>query len=319
MDLKNSDKKILLSIVIPVYKAELIVDELVKRLTTELTKITDDYEIILVEDRSPDNSWGKIIENCRRDNHLVGLRLSKNFGQHPATTAGLSYSKGEWVVIMDCDLQNRPEEIKNLFNEALKGNDIVLARRATRKDTFIKRTSSKVFNSVFSYLSDVKQDSAVAEFGIYHHKVIKVLLMFQEPLKAIPQMVQWVGFKKTTIDVVNDERFEGSSSYSWKKLIRLALDISISYSDKPLRLVINLGVFISMSSVIYTLYSFIMYFEDDKMVSGYTSLIISIWFLFGLLIFILGVIGLYIGKIFDGIKKRPIYIIDKEINVGDPS
>lgn len=147
-----------LSIVSPIYKGEKMLDELVRRITMSVTSITDEYEIILVNDQSPDDSWNVIKRICKEDKHVKGVNLSRNFGQHYAITAGLSKSSGEWVVVMDCDLQDRPEEIPNLYHKAMVGYDSVFAQRVERQDTFTKRLSSTIFYKVFSFLTDTKQD-----------------------------------------------------------------------------------------------------------------------------------------------------------------
>jgi dolichol-phosphate mannosyltransferase len=143
-----------------------------------------------------DNSWAKICEESAKDPRVVGIKLSKNFGQHHAITAGLDYAKGEWIVVMDCDLQDQPEEIVSLYNKAKEGYDIVLAQRVQRQDTLRKRMGSKLFYSLFSYLSGIKQDGSVANFGIYHAKVIRAITQLREPMRAFAPMVHWVGFKK---------------------------------------------------------------------------------------------------------------------------
>lgn len=161
-----------LSIISPIYKGEKMLDELVSRIMATVCTITEDYEIILVNDQSPDGSWPVIERICKTNNRVKGINLSRNFGQHYAITAGLSQAKGEWVVVMDCDLQDTPEEIKNLYTKAQEGYDSVFAQRVERKDKFLKRLSSIVFYKVFSFLTDSKQDETVANFGIYHRKVV---------------------------------------------------------------------------------------------------------------------------------------------------
>ncbi|NDC31430.1 MAG: glycosyltransferase [Bacteroidetes bacterium] len=300
-----------ISVVSPVYRAENIVAELVNRLVVELSKITNDFEIILVEDCGPDNSWLKILEETKKDARVKGIKLSRNFGQHHAITAGLDVSSGDWIIVMDCDLQDRPEEITHLYNEAQKGFDIVFARRAERQDRFIKTFTSKMFYKVFSYLSGIEQDGTIANFGIYSRKVINSINSMRESMRAFSPMARWVGFKKTAIDVTHAERFEGNTSYSWNKLINLALDIAIAYSDKPLKLAIKLGFSISLFSLLYAIYNVFAYMTGIITVNGYASIIVSIWFLSGLIIFILGIVGLYIGKTFEGMKQRPLYLIDE--------
>ena len=215
---------------------------------------------------------------------------------------------------MDCDLQDQPEEIVSLYNKAKEGYDIVLAQRVQRQDTLRKRMGSKLFYSLFSYLSGIKQDGSVANFGIYHAKVIRAITQLREPMRAFAPMVHWVGFKKTYIEVEHAKRFEGKSSYSWNKLLNLALDIAVAYSDKPLKITIKLGVIISSLAVLFTIYNLIAYKLGIIRLTGYASLIISIWFLCGLIIFTLGIFGLYISKIFEGTKNRPLYIVDKIAN-----
>lgn len=301
-----------LSIVSPVYRAERIVDELVRRIKIAADQLTTDYEIILVEDCGPDNSWAQIEKNAATDKRIKGIKLSRNFGQHHAITAGLDACSGEWVVVMDCDLQDRPEEIIPLYQKAMEGYDIVFARRVNRQDSFMKKQTSNLFYKVFSYLSGIPQDGTIANFGIYSKKVITSINSMREPMRAFSPMARWVGFNKVALDVNHDERFEGSSSYNWAKLINLALDIALAYSDKPLRVVVKTGFVISSLAILYAVLNLYLYFTGVIHVTGYASLIISIWFFSGLIIFILGIVGLYIGKTFDGIKNRPLYLVDKK-------
>lgn len=299
----------------PVYRAEKIVDELVHRLLEQLNRITPNFEIILVEDGSPDLSWEKIKSNAQQDRRIRGIKLSRNFGQHYAITAGIDQCCGQWVVVMDCDLQDNPDEIINLYHKALNEQlDIVLARRHKRQDGFFKKTGSKLFYAVFSYLTGVKQDGSVANFGIYHKKVIDVIKQMREPMRAFPAMVNWVGFRKGKLLVQHQARFEGESTYNWNKLINLAIDITLAYSDKPLKLTVKTGFVISAGALLYAIIMLVAYWMGKITVSGYASLIISIWLLSGMIIFILGIVGLYLGKIFESVKDRPIYIVDEKIN-----
>lgn len=301
-----------LSIVSPVYKAEKIVDELIRRIHESVSGITADYEIILVEDGGYDQSWERIESNSEVDKRVIGIKLSRNFGQHSAITAGLDHCKGAWIVVMDCDLQDRPEEIPRLYAAALKGFDIVYAKRAQRNDSILKRLWSAVFYKLFGWLSGVPQDGTIANFGIYSAKAIQAVNQLREPLRSFATMIKWVGFKSTSISVEHGERYEGNSSYNLKKLFNLALDISLAFSDKPLRMTVKLGAIISFSAFIFGLAMLYKYFTGQITQPGYTSLIVSLWFLSGLIIFILGVIGLYLSKVFDGIKNRPLYIIEKK-------
>jgi dolichol-phosphate mannosyltransferase len=305
----------LLSVVIPVYKAEDIVEELITRVKNALGFTAGSYQVILVDDGSDDNSW-LVIENiCRSNPEIKGIKLSRNFGQHHAITAGLDHCSGDWVVVMDCDLQDRPEEIYPLYQKAQEGFDIVFAQRNNRTDSFGKKLLSKLFYKLYSYLTGIKYDGTVANFGIYSKQVIDATKEMKEPMRAFSPMVRWVGFKKTSIKVEHGQRFSGKTTYSVTKLVNLALDIVLSYSDKPLKLIVRLGFFIAAMAFAFAVYIFYRYCTGQITVSGYTSIIVSIWFLGGLIIMILGVLGLYVAKIFAGVKNRPLYIVDKMINI----
>jgi len=305
----------LLSIVSPVYKAEAIIHLLVEQTVQAIEKITSDYEIILVEDGSPDNSWEEIAKECEANKKIKGIKLSRNFGQHYAITAGIEHAVGEWVVVMDCDLQDRPEEITRMYEKTKEGYDIVLARRIERKDHFSKRFSSRAFYFVLSYLTGTSQDPRIANFGIYNRAVIASINKLKEPIRYFPTMVKWVGFKKTLIDVEHGERAAGSTSYNWNKLFRLAMDIILANSDKPIKLIFKAGFAIALLSFLFGIYIIYNYLIHRITVPGYTSLLVSIWFIGGMVMFVLGLIGLYVGKTFEGVKNRPIYLAEKMINI----
>ena len=246
---------------------------------------------------------------------MKGVNLSRNFGQHYAITAGLHYAKGEWVVVMDCDLQDRPEEIPTLYQKAMEGYDSVFAQRVQREDAWLKRLSSKAFYAVFGYLTDTKQDSSVANFGIYHRGVIQSILQMGDRFRYFPTMVQWVGFKKAYLPVEHCERMEGKSTYNWSRLMRLALDTIIAFSDKPMRLMVKFGALVTFVAIIIGLIFFVKYLLGDIEVAGFTTLIISLWVIAGIIISLLGVLGLYVGKMFDTVKQRPTFIVDKALNI----
>jgi len=302
------------SIVSPVYRAELLVDLLVETIIREVSLITSDFEIILVDDGSPDKSWEKMEQIAFADKRVKALRLSRNFGQHYAITAGLDAAKGEWVIVMDCDLQDKPSEIKKLFEKTKEGYDIVLAKRIQRQDKFLKRFFSKSFYYILSYLTGVKQDASIANFGIYHNKAVDAMKLLREPIRYFPSMVNWVGFKKTTVPIDHGAREVGSSNYNFKRLVKLAMDIMLASSDKPLKITVKLGFYISALSFIYAVYTVIRALKGEIEVLGYASLIVSVWLLSGIIIMLLGVVGLYVGKSFEGIKNRPIYVISEKIN-----
>ena len=304
-----------ISVVIPVYQAQDIIPELLRRLELSLLNVTSAYELLLIEDGSTDNSWQVIADAAAENKKIKAIKLSRNFGQHYAITAGIDVCCGDWVIVMDCDLQDRPEEIPALYNKAMEGFDIVYAQRVNRKDSLWKKIFSKLFYKIYSKLAGIEYDGHVANFGIYRKKVITVLKNMREPMRAFSPMVRWVGFNKAFIQVEHGRRFSGRSTYSLNKVFNLAGDIILAYSDKPLKIIIRIGFIISFISFLIAVYYLIIYFEGRILVPGYVSIILSIWFLGGLIILNLGVIGLYISKIFAGIKNRPLYIIDKSINI----
>lgn len=308
------DNNIHISIVSPEYKGEKMVAELVRRIVESVSTITEDYEIILVNDASPDNSWEEIVKQCQLNPKVKGINLSRNFGQHYAITAGLSYAKGDWVVVMDCDLQDRPEEIPNLYHKAQEGWDIVYAKRTQRKDKFFKRFSSSLFHMIFDWLSGLQTDKSVANYGIYHHKVIAEYNKVPEKARSLGSVISYLGFKTTAIDVQHSERGEGKTSYSLSKLLKLSFDIIVSNSNKPLRIAVTIGFLMSAVSFLLALYNLVAKWVGIIQVQGYTTTVFSIWFVGGLLLFVIGIIGLYIGKIFDQVKGRPLYVITEFIN-----
>jgi dolichol-phosphate mannosyltransferase len=304
----------MISIVSPVYQAEALVPVLVDAIVRAVQDLDASYEIVLVDDRSRDNSWQAIKEECKKNSCVKGLRLSRNFGQHCAITAGLNYAKGNWIVVMDCDLQDRPDQIPALYRKALQGYDLVYARRYLRQDGRFKKLYSRIFYTVFSYLTGTRQDATIANFGIYHRKVIEAVLAMNDQLRYFPAMVQWVGFDAAAIDVQHAARRQGESSYSLKRMFRLAINAMISFSDKPLRLVAQAGLMLSIVSLFVGLICLLGYAFGVIKVAGYTSLMISIWLTAGLNIFVLGLVGIYVGKAFEKIKDRPVYILDEVLD-----
>jgi dolichol-phosphate mannosyltransferase len=300
-----------LSIVSPIYKAENFIDKLVFEIQKAMNILDVDYEIILVDDRSKDNSWQKMKELSVKNANVKSVRLSRNFGQHPAIMAGLSQAKGEWIIVMDCDLQDQPKEIVKLYNKAQEGFEVVQARRKNREDNFLKKLSSKVFSKVYGYFTDTKYDNEIANFGIYNKKVINSILEISDYIKFFPLFVEFVGYKTTSIVVEHAPRDSGTTSYSFSKLVSLAFNTIISFSNKPLKLFVKFGMIISFLSFCVGLYYIYQAIHYEIEVLGFTSIIVSIWFLSGVIITTIGVAGIYIGKIFDQTKNRPVYIIDE--------
>jgi dolichol-phosphate mannosyltransferase len=304
-----------LSVVSPVYRGEKMLSELVERIHKAISPLTDNYEIVLVNDCSPDNSWECISEICKVDKKVKGINLSRNFGQPYAITAGLTYAKGNYIAVIDCDLQNKPEDLPAMYQKALEGYDVVSARRVVREDTFMKRMSSAIFHRVYDFLSGFETDKAVAEFGIYSRKIVDVYCSIPEYSRSFVELIHTLGFKKTTVDVLHDHRLEGKSSYNLYRLLKLSYDSIISNSNRPLHLAVALGLMMSILSFLMAIYNIFAKFWGLNEVAGYTSTIFSIWFVGGLLLLMMGVLGLYIGKIFDQVKGRPVFIVSDTLNI----
>ncbi|WP_173915384.1 glycosyltransferase family 2 protein [Halobacillus sp. Marseille-Q1614] len=306
--------KPVISVVVPIYGCRSCLRELCNRVRATIADIPADYEILLVNDSSPDHAWKTITELAGEDPLIRGIDLARNFGQHYAITAGLDHTTGDWVVVMDCDLQDRPEEIAALFQKAQEGYEVVFAKRVVRRDSWLKRMSSKAFYRVYDYFTGHVSDHTVANFSIAHKKVIKGFRQMREQSRLYPLFLQWMGYKTASIVVEHKERGEGKSSYNLKKLITLATDTIIAQSNKPLRLSIQIGFFISLGSFLYGMYLFLRYFFMDEHVQGWTSVMVSMYFIAGLMFFNFGIIGLYIGKVFNEAKGRPLYLIREQIN-----
>ena len=305
----------LLSIISPIYKGEKMLEELVTRIKSSVETFTKDYEIILVNDCSPDNSWEKITDICGQDKKVKGVNLSRNFGQHYAITAGLAKSSGEWVVVMDCDLQDRPEEIPNLYKKAQEGYDTVFAELIEREDRFMKKFTSRAFSYVFAYFTDSPVDKKTNNFGIYNRKVIDAVLSMGDYIKCFPIEVRWVGFRIGYHPVIKDARAEGTSGYTWSKLFSFAFNNIIAFSNKPLKLALRLGFYIVIISVLIAAYYLVRYLVGGIGVSGFTTLIISLWLIAGITISLIGMVGIYLGRVFDKVKDRPVYIEKETVNI----
>lgn len=305
-----------LSIVCPCYGAPTLLKELARQISAVASEITPDYEIILVEDASPDNSREIIREICAADKHVKGIFLSRNFGQQPAINAGLDASTGEWVTVLDCDLQNPPSHIKKLYEKAQEGYDLVFASRQDRPDNFFMTEGSKLFNRMMSFLTGVKQDPSIAEFAIYNRKVIDAMKQMGDYVRYYPLMDKWVGFKRSSVIVPHDERTDGKeSSYSMKKRIELAVTTSIAFSTKALHMIVYCGLTISVIAFIAAIVLALDTLINGIDVSGWFTLFVSMWFLAGIIIMVMGIVAIYIGNIFMEVKGRPTYIIGERLNM----
>jgi polyisoprenyl-phosphate glycosyltransferase len=310
-----SDSKIKISIVVPVYGCKDCLHELVHRLDNALLRISENYEIIMVNDASPDGSWEMIKALAIKDKRIKGINFSRNFGQHYAITAGLDHAHGQWVVVMDCDLQDQPEEIPKLYAAAMEGYDIVWGQRKDRQDNFFKKLSSRLFYWVFDYFTDQKSDPSSANFGIYSERVIKSYLSMREQDRIFPLFVRWLGYRSTKININHGKRIPGASAYTFSIAFSLAIDSIVSQSNKPLKLAIKFGLSISFFSMVYVMFLIGRYFISGVPVQGWTSIMVSLYFLSGLLLANMGILGMYLGKVFNETKQRPLYVIKETVGL----
>lgn len=303
-----------ISVVIPVYGCKAALPELHRRLVATLEQITSEFEIILVDDCCPQNSWEEIVKICHKDLRVKGIHFSRNFGQIKAITAGLDKSKGNWVVVMDCDLQDRPESILDLYQKAQEGYDVVFARRMERVDSSITKFLSGCFYKVYDYFTEGTFDSSICNFSISRRNVIDNYCKMREHNRAFTMFIRWLGFKETAIDLQADARFEGKSSYNLKRKLKMAMEIITSQSNKPLLFSIHLGFIISLISFVYIIYLVIRALFIKDILLGWTTIVASIYLVGGVLLAAIGILGIYIGNIFDEAKNRPLYVIAESLN-----
>lgn len=304
----------MISIVSPVYKAEKIISILVDSILEQLNLINENYEIILVDDNSPDDSWTKITEICLNNDKVKGIKLSKNFGQHIAISAGLRNCNGDFIVIMDCDMQDSPVYINEMLLKCKSGFDIVYTYKEKRKHNFIKNATAFLFNKLFNYLSDnQKSNYNVGSFSMITKQVAVEFNKYNDSRRHYLMLLRQVGFKSTYINVKHNKRHSGKSSYNIQKLLNHAIDGITFNSTKLLKLSIVLGLFISVFSLIWgswVLYNFVFY----SVSSGYTSIMLLLSISTGLILSSIGITGFYIANIFEQVKNHPLYIIDKKLN-----
>lgn len=302
-----------ISVVIPMYGCRAAVEELHKRLTNTVSQITDDYEIIMVNDSCPQNSWEVIEKLCEADVHVKGIELARNFGQMRAILAGLDYSTGDWVVVMDCDLQDRPEEIIRLYDKAQEGYDVVFARRAKRKDSAMKVFVANLFYKVYEWATDGNYDGAICNFSIVKRNVVDCYCGMREQHRSYCMYLKWLGFRHAVVDVEHNERFEGKSSYNFKKRMNMAFDILTSQSDKILKATVTLGLFMALLAFIVIIGLVINYFVGNVS-TGWTSIIAVLFLIGGIIITVIGIVGIYVGNIFMQVKNRPLYVVRQILN-----
>jgi len=308
-----SDKKI--SIIVPVYNSSEFLHNLLEAIDDEKVKNNWDLELLLIDDGSKDTSYEKIIELSARYTYIKGFRLARNFGHQIAVKTGLSYCSGDYIAVIDDDLQDPPSLLPHFFSHLDQGNDVAYGVRKKRKESFIKKLSYSTFYRLLKKLSNTKIQMDSGDFCVMKKIVVDNMLKLQEKNPFLRGIRAWVGFKQVGVEYDRHARFQGESGYTLKKLFKIALDGIFSFSNVPIRLITILG---SIGLVFALIYSSITLYQNlihDIEVKGFTSLVILISFFSSLILICLGIIGEYIVRIYDEVRNRPFTVIAETINV----
>jgi glycosyltransferase involved in cell wall biosynthesis len=307
----------MLSIVSPVYRAGEIVEEFVRSVKSALENLTSSYELILVEDGSSDTSWLRIVEACAADPRVKGLKLTRNFGQHQAITAGLELARGEWVVVMDCDLQDDPSFLAALHRKACEGFDVVLTSRSERAHPAMKNAGARMFTALLNRLSGAHAaDPLVGGYSMLSRRVVDAFLQVADVHRHYLLIVRWLGFRIGYVPVVHRPRRRGRSSYDLPKLLRHAVTGWVSHSNRLLYASVALGFSFLAAAIAGALLVVFLYFVRG-FAPGWPSLVVLILVSTGSILTALGVLGIYVGKIFDQVRARPLYVVEEALNVGE--
>lgn len=302
-----------LSVIIPIYNEEGNIQLLNERLTTVIKQLQISFELIFVNDGSRDNSMALIKSLAATHSHIKYINFSRNFGHQIAVTAGLDKAAGDAVIIIDADLQDPPEVIIELYRKLQEGYNVVYAKRRQRKgESFMKKFTAKMFYRILARITSITIPVDTGDFRIIDRKVVNVLKQMPEQQKYLRGQISWIGFKQTFVEYNRDERNAGKTGYTYKKMIRFALDGITSFSNLPLKFATGAGFVVSGIAfllILYALYSKI--FKGDTTQSGWTSIMLSVLFIGGIQLLCIGIIGEYIGRIGANIRNRPLYIIDE--------
>jgi len=302
-----------LSVVIPVFNEEGILPELIRRLSASAGLVTEDYELLFVNDGSQDSTLQLLKMAAITDPRIRFISFSRNFGHQIAVTAGLDHCKGEAVVIIDGDLQDPPELIPDMYKIHKEGYNCVYARRLVRKgESFFKKLTASIFYRLLRKITEVDIPIDTGDFRLIDRRIVDLLKQMPEQNKYLRGQIAWLGFRQTFIGYNRDERKSGSTGYPLKKMIRFALDGITAFSDFPLRFVTNIGIAVSLFAFVIILYAVYSYFILDRTITGWTSLIISTMFIGGIQLISIGIIGEYIKRINKDVRKRPLYIIEEQ-------
>ncbi len=305
-----------LSIVIPLYNEELVLDEMHDRIAGVLDKLNIKSEVILVNDGSTDRTCDLAKKICGSDARFKLISFSRNFGHQIAITAGMEKTRGRAVVFIDADLQDPPELIPDMIKRWEEGFQVVYGVRKERKgESLFKRVTAALFYRVLRLMTSADIPVDTGDFRLLDRKVVGQLMNMRERSRFLRGMVSWVGFKQCKLEYVREKRFAGQTKYPLKKMLTFAIDGMLSFSRVPLRLSTLLGFICACFSFIFILYGFVIkYFFQAYAIPGWASIFIASLFLGGVQLICLGILGEYIGRIYEEVKKRPLYIIDEEVN-----
>ncbi len=310
------------SIVVPVFNEELVVKESYKRLKQVMDTTNESYELIFVNDGSRDKTPEIVAQICEEDKNVRLINFSRNFGHQTAITAGMDNSSGQAVVVIDADLQDPPEVILEMIEKWKEGYDVVYGQRLKRKgETFFKKATAKMFYRLLSSMTSVDIPVDTGDFRLIDRKVCDVMSSLTEQNRYVRGLVSWVGFRQTAVTYVRDERFAGETKYPLKKMLKFAMDGITTFSYKPLKLSTYVGFLVAAASFIYLLVVICLRLFTDTTVAGWASTLAVSLIFNGVILMMLGIIGEYIGRIYDEAKGRPLYIIREKLGFdkGDDS
>lgn len=307
-----------LSVVIPVMNEEDNVKPLYKRLKKTLNQMTPSHEIIFVDDGSSDKTVEEVMSVRGQDDCVKLVSFSRNFGHEMANSAGFRKASGQAVVIIDGDLQDPPELIKDMYDKYKEGFDVVYAKRASRKkESFLKKVTSKMFYRFMKFMSYVELPLDTGDFRLLSRRVVDEINKMEEHNRFFRGITHWVGFNVTYVEFNRDGRHAGETKYNYFKLIRLAIDAILSFSDKPLKIFSIFGIGMSFFSFLFMIYWVVYKLVTDNPIAGWTSTVTIILFFFGILMLQISVLGEYIARIYEEVRRRPLYIIQKQEGLDD--
>ncbi len=314
--MSNKEKSPLISVVLPIFNEEAVIAQVYERLKKVMSSQALAYEFIFVDDGSSDNSLSILEAMARKDPQVRYVSFSRNFGHQIAITAGCDYCSGNYVIIMDCDLQDPPELIPELIAKAEEGYDVVYAVRKSREaESWFKKTTAFFFYRIFAAFTTIKMPLDTGDFRLINRKVLLTLKGLKEKNRFMRGLVSWVGFKQTGIPYDRESRKGGETKFNFLRMMQFSLDGIVSFSTVPLKLASFLGLIIFILSSLLGIYCVGLKIFTHQLVQGWLSLLLSVLFIGGVQLIFLGVIGEYLGRIYDEVKQRPLYVVNKKANI----